>query len=106
MLKITLATCAILLLAPTAGQASVRNYFLPNVEGARLDSCLAGQNDCGKPAADAFCVTQGYTQALIFQREPASSTRQLGSNLMCTTGSCISFRQIKCTSPADLATNQ
>jgi hypothetical protein len=55
-----------------------------------------GQSNCGKPVADAFCVTQGYAAALIFQRESASATHQLGSDSVCEGPNCISFRQIKC----------
>lgn len=103
MFKTFAATLAILLLASTAGEASVRNFFSPVVEGARIDSCLNGQNDCGKPAADAFCVKEGFTKAILFQREAASSTRQLGSDAMCEGETCMSFRRIKCIGPAESA---
>jgi hypothetical protein len=103
MLKTTLASLGILLLATTAGEASVRNFFSPVVEGSRIDSCLNGQTDCGKPAADAFCVKEGFTEAILFQREAASSTRQLGSDAMCEGESCVSFRRIKCIGPAETA---
>jgi hypothetical protein len=101
MLKTTLASLGILLLATTAGEASVRNFFSPVVEGSRIDSCLNGQTDCGKPAADAFCVKEGFTEAILFQREAASSTRQLGSDAMCEGDTCVSFRRIKCIGPAE-----
>ncbi len=103
MLKTTLASLGILLLATTAGEASVRNFFSPVVEGSRIDSCLNGQTDCGKPAADAFCVKEGFTEAILFQREAASSTRQLGSDAMCEGDTCVSFRRIKCIGPAETA---
>jgi hypothetical protein len=103
MLKTTLASLGILLLATTAGEASVRNFFSPAVEGSRIDSCLNGQTNCGKPAADAFCVKEGFTEAILFQREAASSTRQLGSDAMCEGETCISFRRIKCIGPAETA---
>ena len=65
MFKTAIATVGILLLAASAGEASVRNFFSPAVEGSRLDSCLTGQKDCGKPAADAFCVKEGFTDSLL-----------------------------------------
>jgi hypothetical protein len=108
MLKATLISLAILAATAASGHASARNYFLPNVNGVRLASCLANPDSCGKPAADAFCVEQGFSQAIMFQREPASSTVQLNSDTMCEGASCTSFRQIKCLGtdkPADLAQN-
>ena len=56
MFKTFAATLGILLLVSTAGEASVRSFFAPVVDGSRIDSCLSGKADCGKPAADAFCV--------------------------------------------------
>ncbi len=103
MFRTTFATLGILLLATTAGEASVRNFFSPVVDGSRIDSCLNGQKDCGKPAADAFCVKEGFTESILFQREAASSTRQLGSDTMCEGETCISFKRIKCIGPAETA---
>ena len=103
MFRTTIATIGILLLATTAGEASVRNFFAPVVEGSRIDSCLSGQTDCGKPAADAFCVKEGFAESILFQREAASSTRQLGTDAMCEGETCISFKRIKCIGPAKTA---
>ncbi len=108
MLKISTAALATLVLGSSIGQAATRNYFTPIVNGARLDACLVGQKSCGKPAADAFCVVQGFTQALMFQREPVSSTHQLVTDSICEGIGCISFRQIKCITASksgDLAQN-
>ena len=103
MFKTTISTLGILLLATTAAEASVRNFFSPAVAGSRLDSCLNGQKECGKPAADAFCVKEGFTESILFQREAASSTRQLGTDALCEGESCISFKRIKCIGPAETA---
>ena len=103
MFRTTIVALGILLLAASAGEASVRNFFAPVVEGSRIDSCLSGQTDCGKPAADAFCVKEGFTESILFQREAASSTRQLGSDATCEGDSCMSFRRIKCVGPAETA---
>lgn len=89
-------------------QATVKNYFSPQVDGTRLAACLADPNSCGKPTADAFCIGEGFTGALVFQREAAATTRQLGSGEICEGENCVSFRQIKClgpAKPADLAQN-
>ena len=77
MFKTFAVALGILLLAASPGEASVRDYFAPAVEGTRLDACLNGRKDCGKPAADAFCVKEGYTGAIVFQREAAGSATLL-----------------------------
>ena len=103
MFKTIAATLGILLLASSAGEASVRNFFAPAVDGSRIDNCLSGKAECGKPAADAFCVQEGFSDSLLFQREAASATRQLGSDTMCEGENCVSFRRIKCIGPAETA---
>ena len=99
MLKAAFTSFMVLIAATATSQAAARNYFLPNVNGVRLASCLANPESCGKPTADAFCVVQGFSQAIMFQREPASSTRQLNSDSVCEGANCTSFKQIKCVGP-------
>ena len=102
MLKSAAAILGILVATSTASlaQAAVRTYFLPAVDGARIDACLTTQLTCGKPTADAFCVAQGFSEAILFLREPAISTRQLGTGTVCQGPNCVSFRQIKCLTPS------
>lgn len=96
------AAFIVLLAVSTSAQAGVRNFFTPALDGTRLDACLSG-GVCGKPAADAFCKSQGYDKALIFQREAFQSTRTLDSDQTCSS-SCIAFKQIKCfTTKTDFA---
>lgn len=85
-----------LLLSASSAHATVRNFFAPESQGLRLDSCLTGDHDCGKPAADAFCRAQGFETALIFQREAAAETIRFGNGAFCTGSACVSFKQIKC----------
>lgn len=99
MTKTLAVSIALLILSGSFAHAAVRNYFAPEVDGKRLDSCLAGKRDCGKPAADAFCKAQGFDNALIFQREAAAATRHLGNGASCAGDSCTSFKQIKCYAP-------
>jgi len=95
---------AIFLLAASPSEAAFRNYFAPQQDGARLDACLTDKSICGKPAADAFCKTKGFAQALTFQREAGNSTRRLDSGELCEGNNCTAFRQIKCFSPGNTAT--
>ncbi len=102
-------TASLLLLLVTGGvsQADVRSYSAPVVNGSRLDACLTGDGDCGKPAADAFCRGQGFEIAVLFQRQAATDTKRLGSGEFCAGEACTGFRQIKfCTLAADDATVQ
>ena len=43
---------AIFGLSGSASATEVRNFFAPEMDGARVDACL-GSGGCGKPAADA-----------------------------------------------------
>jgi hypothetical protein len=97
------ASVLLLLISGNLAHATVRSYFAPEQAGERLDSCLTGSNDCGKPAADAFCKAQGFDTALIFQREAALNTIRLGSGAFCAGPTCTSFRQIKCYAAGDTA---
>jgi hypothetical protein len=76
-------------------EAGVRNFFLPEIEGARVDACLAS-GTCGKPAADLFCRAQGYDRAMIFQREVSAQSRRLDSGELCLSNACTAFKQVKC----------
>jgi hypothetical protein len=99
-----LATAALLIaISVPSAHAGVRNFFLPEINGTRVDACLAG-GLCGKPAADAYCKAQGYDHATIFQREGFASTQAIDSGRRCEGGSCTAFRQVKCfTTKTDLA---
>lgn len=101
-MRILLAGIIALGFAQAATAAQVRNFFAPEMEGARIDACLA-TGVCGKLAADAFCRVQGYDHAMIFQRESHASTRVIDSDKVCS-GNCTAFKQVKCfTTKTDLA---
>jgi hypothetical protein len=93
--------------AAQPSQGATRSYFMPEMDGNRIDLCLSGQRDCGKPAADAFCAANGFRESILFQRETAAvlSTYRLGTSSFCDGGTCTAFRQIKCYSPAATAEN-
>jgi hypothetical protein len=96
MIRILPFATAALLLAVSFAQAAVRNFFDPEFDGKRLDSCLTETQGCGKSAADAFCKTQGFDFAVLFQREPVADTNRLANGGTCTGPTCKSFKQIKC----------
>ena len=67
-------------------QASVRmrSFHLPQVNGKVVRFCLSRLNQCGKPAADAFCRSNGFKEAFTFQRNESGET------------TATNFRQINC----------
>jgi hypothetical protein len=84
--------------------ASIRVYTLPQQDGYLLSSCLEANESCGKPAADAWCQSNGFREALTFQRERRETVaRMLGSGAFCDGPVCETFRQIKCFTPAESA---
>jgi len=104
-MRALLAGLALLTLLSQAQASEVRNYFTPELDGQRINACLA-TGACGKPAADAFCKVEGYDQAMLFQRERTNSARSIDSNKVCDSD-CTAFRQVKCfTVRSDLQTGK
>ena len=93
-MRALLAGLALLTLLSQAQASEVRTYFTPELDGQRINACLA-TGACGKPAADAFCKVEGYDQAMLFQRERSQSARLIDSDKLCD-GDCTAFRQVKC----------
>jgi len=56
--------------------------------------------DCGRPAANAYCRAQGFVRATWFQPEKhigaRSPTRLIGTGATCDLAHCDGFRQITC----------
>jgi hypothetical protein len=69
--------------ADALATSSVRNYMSPRTNGGPVAFCLSPPKYCGKHAADAFCRSKGFDEALSYQRETMDPTK-------------LSFRQIKC----------
>ena len=107
MFRRLLVLSAAAMILSVSAEASVRSFFAPEWNGSRLAACLSGSLGCGKPAADAFCKSIGYDQAVLFQREKTVAARAIGTGELCQGGQCTAFRQIKCQSEKDdLATLQ
>ena len=71
----------------------------PSFSGHRLDFCLEWGTKCGKPAADAFCRTQGFGESSSStpDQDPGySSTRVISSGQICNQPFCRGFQQIIC----------
>jgi hypothetical protein len=80
--------------------AATKTIVAPMFNGNRLDWCRTWSEDCGKPAADAYCRNQGFQEAASFAREPhigaLSPTRLIGTGATCDLAHCDGFRQITC----------
>lgn len=91
----TILILALLTIASPAN-AAVRSYFTPQQNGVRLSSCLADNTTCGKPVADAFCKAEGFSESILFAREPVSEAKLLGDEALCSGEQCEAFTRIKC----------
>jgi hypothetical protein len=68
--------------------------------GNRLDWCMTWSEDCGRPAANAYCKAQGFARVLWFEPDKhigaRSPTRLIGTGATCDLAHCDGFRQITC----------
>jgi hypothetical protein len=66
--------------APVVAKAADEVFKNPMHEGIRLNWCLNGQSGCGKKAAEAWCVQQGFSTAKDFKYVSAiKPTIQIGT---------------------------
>jgi len=76
---------------------NVATFHYPHYLGYRLDFCRRYGQNCGAPAADAFCRSQGYTGATRYKiARDVGPTRILGTDRICQAHSCDGFRWIRC----------
>ncbi len=81
----------------SGGVPATRHFDNPLVEGVALDFCRSWARECGKPAADAFCQSQGFAAAIDFTRQPhAPPTRVIGSGQVCNGANCARIAAVTC----------
>jgi hypothetical protein len=79
---------------PRQGQEGVGNL--------RVDWCLNWGNNCGKPAAEAFCQARGFRQALSFQSQRMGGpTWVAGDRKICLHPVCTALVNVTCEGEAD-----
>ncbi len=72
----------------------------PQVSGYGLDYCKEWGTQCGAPAADAFCQSEGYPRAKNFRFiKNNQKTRTIGGGQVCDGEMCSRITQITCQSP-------
>lgn len=63
----------------------------------RLDWCRVWGDQCGKPAADAFCAMNGYRRAARFEADmDIGETVVISSRQRCSDPRCDGFARIEC----------
>ncbi len=81
--------------------ADTRTVERPMFNGNRLGWCANWNADCGEPAAQAWCVAQGFAGAEAFVRAPGvgekSPTRLIATGAICDSAECDGFKEITCT---------
>ena len=87
----------------SAGHAENQSFANPKVGAQRLDLCLNWGTGCGKPAADAWCVSKGFTNsaghAVANNIGASTPTRLITTGAVCDQNYCDGFAQITCTKP-------
>ena len=72
----------------------------PMFNGNRLGWCANWGADCGEPAAEAWCIAQGFAGAEAFVRAPGvgdkSPTRLIATGAICDSAECDGFKEITC----------
>ncbi len=71
-------------------------FDAPKYRGKLIDQCYKWGRECGKPAADRFCRTKKYDEAVRFNVERARPTWVMGEKRVCDAPFCAGFTEIVC----------
>jgi hypothetical protein len=87
----------------SAAQAETQAFANPKVSGQRLDLCLEWGTGCGKPSADAWCVSKGFTTSsnhvVAHDIGAVTPTRLMSTGAVCDQPFCDGFSQVTCLKP-------
>jgi hypothetical protein len=101
MNKVVMSAVLLLTISTAPALSDDRKFQAPTVDGKRLDVCLVWGDQCGQPAADAWCRTQGFDAASAWT--PANDiggqtpTIVLNGRRVCDQPFCDGFESITCT---------
>jgi hypothetical protein len=91
---------AAVLLSAAAAQAEKRLFIIANdADGYGIDRCLASSESCGNAAANSYCKTREFAQALSFHkvdRDDITGAIPTSSSDACEGGNCDNFVAIEC----------
>ena len=104
LLRIRAALLALATLAfGSVAQAETVTYDNPKVGSNPLDLCLSWGEGCGKPAADAWCVNNGFTEsvghAVAENIGLSTPTRLISNGAVCDQEMCDGISQVSCSRP-------
>ena len=84
-------------LLPVAACADNVKFDNPLIDGYGLDHCREWRENCGMPAAQAFCQSKGYAGAADFQVVSGNQkTRVINGGQVCDGANCSRITQIIC----------
>ena len=87
------------LLLPTLAQANNVVFNNPKVGGYGLDFCREWMQNCGQPAADAFCQSKGLPKAIHFEvLKNNQKTRVINGGQVCDAPMCDRVSKVVCQS--------
>ncbi|MFT3671674.1 hypothetical protein [Aestuariivirga sp.] len=91
-----LAASAIAFALPALADDATFNK--PKINGVRLDWCRKWGDQCGKPAADAFCKLHEFSAAATWVQDPnpGAPTKVFSGGQICNDDSCTGFKTITC----------
>ncbi len=95
---IAAAVFAAVLFGAAAAQAEKRVFIIAaNADGYGIDRCLAASAPCGKAAANSYCHSRAFAQALSFRKVDRDDiTGAIPSTGSCRGADCENFVAIEC----------
>jgi hypothetical protein len=96
VIALAVATAALL---SAAAHAEKRVFIVANnANGYGIDRCLASSDSCGKAAANSYCRTRDFAQALSYRKVDRDDiTGDVPSSGSCRGARCDDFVAIECT---------
>ena len=96
-LIVTLASLASAVAMPEIAYAGTTTINNPTVRGYSLDYCREWSQNCGWPAAHAYCQSRGYSRATDYRWiEDNQRTRVINGGQVCDAGFCDRISRVTC----------
>jgi len=80
--------------------SDVEEFIQPQLDGMRLDWCLTNGSDCGEPVAYKWCISNGYSKPILWEKDKEigeqTPTIMLNSRDTCYNKNCDGFSTIIC----------
>jgi hypothetical protein len=95
---IAAAAVAAVLLGAVSARAEKRVFIIANnPDGYGIDRCLAAGDNCGKAAANSYCRTREFAQALSYRKVDRDDiTGDIPASGACRGATCADLVAIEC----------